>query len=387
MSEFDFTSFLKLMVHKQASDLFITAGVAPSMKVQGRIVPITQSPLSAQQSRDMVLNVMTPAQREEFEKTHECQFAISASGVGRFRVSCFYQRNCVGMVLRRIESKIPTPEELSLPPIIKQLAMTKRGIIIFVGGTGTGKSTSLASMIGYRNQNSTGHIITIEDPIEYVHKHEGCIITQRELGIDTDNWENALKNTLRQAPDVIMIGEVRTRETMEHAINFSETGHLCLCTLHANNANQALDRILHFFPEDRRSALFMDLSLNLKGIVAQQLIPTPDGKSRRLAVEVLLGTPLAQDYIRQGEVHKLKELMRDSNQLGMRTFDQSLVELYHAGEISYEDALRHADSSNEVRLRIKLAQGGDAHTLSQGLEGVEIDSTNDKQTFGGMLSR
>jgi twitching motility protein PilU len=387
MSDFDFTSFLKLMVHKQASDLFITAGVAPSMKVQGRIVPITQSPLSAQQARDMVLNVMTPAQREEFEKTHECQFAISASGVGRFRVSCFYQRNCVGMVLRRIESKIPTPEELNLPPIIKQLAMTKRGIIIFVGGTGTGKSTSMASMIGYRNQNSTGHIITIEDPIEYVHKHEGCIITQRELGIDTDSWENALKNTLRQAPDVIMIGEVRTRETMEHAINFSETGHLCLCTLHANNANQALDRILHFFPEDRRSALFMDLSLNLKGIVAQQLIPTPDGKARRVAVEVLLGTPLAQDYIRQGEVHKLKELMRDSNQLGMRTFDQSLVELYHAGEISYEDALRHADSSNEVRLRIKLAQGGDAHTLSQGLEGVEIDTTHDKQTFGGMLSR
>jgi twitching motility protein PilU len=387
MSDFDFTSFLKLMVHKQASDLFITAGVAPSMKVQGRIVPITQSPLSAQQSRDMVLNVMTPAQREEFEKTHECQFAISASGVGRFRVSCFYQRNCVGMVLRRIESKIPTPEELNLPPVIKQLAMTKRGIIIFVGGTGTGKSTSLASMIGYRNQNSTGHIITIEDPIEYVHKHEGCIVTQRELGIDTDSWENALKNTLRQAPDVIMIGEVRTRETMEHAINFSETGHLCLCTLHANNANQALDRILHFFPEDRRSALFMDLSLNLKGIVAQQLIPTPDGKARRVAVEVLLGTPLAQDYIRQGEVHKLKELMRDSNQLGMRTFDQSLVELYHAGEISYEDALRHADSSNEVRLRIKLAQGGDAHTLSQGLEGVEIDQVNDKQTFGGMLSR
>ncbi|GAA0914781.1 PilT/PilU family type 4a pilus ATPase [Luteibacter anthropi] len=387
MSDFDFTSFLKLMVHKQASDLFITAGVAPSMKVQGRIVPITQSPLSAQQARDMVLNVMTPNQREEFEKTHECQFAISASGIGRFRVSCFYQRNCVGMVLRRIESKIPTVDELSLPPIVKQLAMTKRGIIIFVGGTGTGKSTSLAAMIGYRNQNSTGHIITIEDPIEYVHRHEGCIITQRELGIDTDSWENALKNTLRQAPDVIMIGEVRTRETMEHAINFSETGHLCLCTLHANNANQALDRILHFFPEDRRQQLFMDLSLNLKGIVAQQLIPTPDGKARRVAVEVLLGTPLAQDYIRQGEVHKLKELMRDSNQLGMRTFDQSLVELYHAGEISYEDALRHADSTNEVRLRIKLAQGGDAHTLSQGLEGVEIEKTDDRNGFGGILRR
>lgn len=388
MSDFDFTSFLKLMVHKRASDLFITAGVAPSMKIQGRIVPITQSPLSIQQSRDMVLNVMTPSQREEFEKTHECQFAISAQGVGRFRVSCFYQRNCVGMVLRRIESKIPTIEELNLPPIIKQLAMTKRGIIIFVGATGTGKSTSLASMIAYRNKNSTGHIITIEDPIEYVHKHEGCIITQRELGIDTDSWENALKNTLRQAPDVIMIGEVRTRETMEYAVNFAETGHLCLCTLHANNANQAIERILHFFPEDRHQQLFMDLSLNLKGIVAQQLIPTPDGKSRRVAVEIMLGTPLVQDYIRQGEVHKLKDVMKESNLLGMKTFDQSLVELYHAGEISYEDALRYADSANEVRLRIKLAQGGDAHTLSQGLEGVEVEETRGGDTFGGgMLQR
>jgi twitching motility protein PilU len=389
MSEFDFTSFLKLMVHKKASDLFITAGVPPSMKVQGRIVPITQSPLSAQQSRDMVINIMTPGQREEFEKTHECQFAISAQGVGRFRVSCFYQRNCVGMVLRRIESKIPTVDELSLPPVIKQLAMTKRGIIIFVGATGTGKSTSLAAMIGYRNQNSTGHIITIEDPIEYVHKHEGCIITQRELGIDTDSWENALKNTLRQAPDVIMIGEVRTRETMEFAINFAETGHLCLCTLHANNANQAIDRILHFFPEDRRQQLFMDLSLNLKGIVAQQLIPTPDGKARRVAMEVMLGTPLVQDYIRQGEIHKLKEVMKDSTNLGMMTFDQSLVQLYQAGEISYEDALRHADSANEVRLRIKLAQGGDAHTLSQGLEGVELeeDRSNQNGLGGGFLRR
>lgn len=389
MSEFDFTSFLKLMVHKKASDLFITAGVAPSMKVQGRIVPITQSPLSPQQSRDMVINIMTPAQREEFEKTHECQFAISAQGVGRFRVSCFYQRNCVGMVLRRIEAKIPTIEELGLPPVIKQLAMTKRGIIIFVGATGTGKSTSLAAMIGYRNQNSTGHIITIEDPIEYVHKHEGCIVTQREIGIDTDNWENALKNTLRQAPDVIMIGEVRTRETMEYAINFAETGHLCLCTLHANNANQAIDRILHFFPEDRRQQLFMDLSLNLKGIVAQQLIPTPDGKARRVAMEVMLGTPLVQDYIRQGEIHKLKEVMKESTNLGMITFDQSLVQLYQAGEISYEDALRHADSANEVRLRIKLSQGGDAHTLSQGLEGVELeeDRSNQNGIGSGFLRR
>src|SRR5690606_20369293 len=300
-------------------DLFITAGVAPSMKVNGRISPITQNALTPQQSRDMVLNVMTPAQREEFEKTHECQFAISVTGVGRFRVSCFYQRNCVGMVLRRIETKIPTVEELSLPPIIKQLAMTKRGIIIFVGATGTGKSTSLAAMIGYRNQNSTGHIITIEDPIEYVHKHEGCIVTQRELGIDTDSWENALKNTLREAPEEIMIGEERTRETMEHAINFSETGHLCLCTLHANNANQAMDRIIHFFAADRREQLFMDLSLNLKGVVAQQLIPTPDGKSRRVAMEVMLGTPLVQDYIRQGEIHKLKDVMKESTNLGMRS--------------------------------------------------------------------
>ncbi|MEO8747935.1 MAG: PilT/PilU family type 4a pilus ATPase [Rhodanobacter sp.] len=377
MSDFDFTSFLKLMVHKKASDLFITAGVPPSLKVQGRISPVTQSPLSVQQSRDMVLNVMTPSQREEFEKTHECQFAISAQGVGRFRVSCFYQRNCVGMVLRRIESKIPTTEELHLPQVIQQLAMTKRGIVIFVGGTGTGKSTSLAAVIGYRNLNSTGHIITIEDPIEYVHKHENCIITQREIGVDTDSWENALKNSLRQAPDVIMIGEVRTRETMEHAINFAETGHLCLCTLHANNANQAMDRILHFFPEDHRSQLLMDLSLNLKGVVAQVLIPSPDGKSRRVAVEVLLGTPLVQDYIRQGDIHKLKEIMKESTLLGMRTFDQSLVELYQAGEISYEDALRYADSSNEVRLRIKLAQGGDAHTLSRGMEGINIEETTD----------
>ncbi len=372
MSSVDFSSFLKLMVHKKASDLFITAGIPPSMKVNGRIQPITQSALTPQQSRDMVLNVMTPTQREEFEKTHECNFAISMQGVGRFRVSCFYQRNQVGMVLRRIETRIPTVDELNLPAIIKSLAMTKRGVIIFVGATGTGKSTSLAAMIGYRNQNSTGHIITIEDPIEFVHKHEGCVVTQREVGIDTDSWENALKNTLRQAPDVIMIGEVRTRETMEHAIAFAETGHLVLCTLHANNANQALDRILHFFPEDRRPQLLMDLSLNLKGVVAQQLIPTPDGKARRVAMEVLIGTPLVQDYIREGEIHKLKELMKESTNLGMKTFDQSLFELYQAGEISYEDALRHADSANEVRLRIKLSQGGDAHTLSQGLDGVEL---------------
>ncbi|MGH8191697.1 MAG: PilT/PilU family type 4a pilus ATPase [Rhodanobacteraceae bacterium] len=378
MSAVDFSSFLKLMVHKKASDLFITAGVAPSIKVNGRIVPITQTALSAQESRDMVLNVMNPQQREEFEKTHECQFAIGVAGVGRFRVSCFYQRNCVGMVLRRIEAKIPTIEELNLLPIVKQLAMTKRGIVIFVGATGAGKSTSLAAIVGYRNQNSTGHIITIEDPIEYVHKHEGCIITQRELGIDTDSWENALKNTLRQAPDVILIGEVRTRETMQYAIHFSETGHLVLCTLHANNANQAMERIIHFFPEDMREQLYMDLSLNLKGVVAQQLIPTPDGRSRRVAMEVMLGTPLIQDYIRKGEVHKIKDVMKQSTNLGMCTFDQNLVELYHAGHVSYEDALRYADSSNEVRLAIKLAQGGDAHSLSQGLGDVELTETTER---------
>ena len=372
MSSIDFTSFLKLMAHKKASDLFITAGVPPSMKVNGKLAPITQSPLTSQQSRDLVLNVMNPAQREEFEKTHECNFAIGVSGVGRFRVSCFYQRNQVGMVLRRIETRIPTIEELNLPPIVKTLAMTKRGIILFVGATGTGKSTSLAAMIGYRNMNSSGHIITIEDPIEFVHKHEGCIVTQREVGIDTDSWEAALRNTLRQAPDVIMIGEIRTREGMDHAIAFAETGHLVLCTLHANNANQAMDRMINFFPEERRNQLLMDLSLNLKGVVAQQLIPTPDGKGRRVAMEILLGTPLMADYIREGEIHKLKDLMKESTELGMKTFDQALFELYQDGEISYEDALRYADSQNEVRLKIKLAQGGDARSLSQGLDGVEI---------------
>ena len=372
MSSIDFTSFLKLMAHKKASDLFITAGVPPSMKLHGKLVPITQEALTPTQSRDLVLNVMNPSQREEFEKTHECNFAIGLAGVGRFRVSCFYQRNQVGMVLRRIETKIPTIDELNLPAVIKTLAMTKRGLIIFVGATGTGKSTSLAAMIGYRNVNSSGHIITIEDPIEFVHKHEGCIVTQREVGIDTDSWEMALKNTLRQAPDVIMIGEVRTREGMDHAIAFAETGHLVLCTLHANNANQAMDRIINFFPEERRNQLLMDLSLNLKGIVAQQLIPTPDGKGRRCAMEILLGTPLVQDYIRDGEIHKLKDVMKESTQLGMKTFDQALFELYQAGEITYEDALRYADSANEVRLKIKLAQGGDARTLSAGLDGVEV---------------
>ncbi len=368
----DLTNFLRLMAQQRASDLFITAGMVPAMKVAGKLQPVGQEPLTPQESRDLVLSVMNPMQREEFEKTHECNFAIGLAGVGRFRVSAFYQRNQVGMVLRRIEMKIPTIEELNLPPVMKTLAMTKRGIVLFVGATGSGKSTSLAALIGYRNKNSSGHIITIEDPIEFVHRHEGCIITQREVGVDTDSWENALKNTLRQAPDVIMIGEIRTREGMDHAIAFAETGHLVLATLHANNANQAMDRIINFFPEERRNQLLMDLSLNLKGVVAQQLVPTVDGKGRRAALEILLGTPLVQDYLRDGEIHKLKEVMKDSTQQGMKTFDQALFELYQGGNISYEDALRFADSQNEVRLKIKLAQGGDARTLAQGLDGVEI---------------
>ena len=371
-SPIEFTSLLRLMAAQKASDLFITAGMAPMVKINGRLNAAAEAPLTPQQSRDLVLSVMTPPQREEFEKTHECNFAIGLSGVGRFRISAFFQRNQVGMVLRRIETHIPTMEELNLPPILKSLAMTKRGIIIFVGATGTGKTTSLAAMIGYRNHNSSGHIITIEDPIEFVHRHAGCIVTQREVGVDTDSWENALKNTLRQAPDVIMIGEVRTREGMDHAIAFAETGHLVLCTLHANNANQAMDRIINFFPEDRRQQLLMDLSLNLKGVVAQQLVPRADGNGRRVAMEILLGTPLIQDYIRDGEIHKIKEVMKESTQLGMKTFDQSLFELYQAGEIGYDDALRHADSANEVRLKIKLAQGGDARSLAKGMDGVEV---------------
>lgn len=378
----DLSALLRTMVAERASDLFVSAAYPLSMKIRGSLKPVSE-PLTGQQSRDLVWSTMNPQQKEEFEKTHECQYAISASGIGRFRVSAFFQRNHVGMVIRRIETKIPTTEELGLPPVIKDLAMTKRGIIIFVGATGSGKSTSLAAMIGHRNHNSSGHIITIEDPIEFVHQHAGCMVTQRELGIDTDSWENALKNTLRQAPDVIMIGEVRTRETMEHAINFSETGHLCLCTLHANNANQAIDRILHFFPEDRRQQLFMDLSLNLKGIVAQQLIPARNEGERKVAIEILLGTPLVSDYIRQGEIHKIKDVMKQSGNLGMQTFDQCLVGMVQKGDITEPEALRHADSANEVRLALKLAEGGNAHTLTGSLEGVGLAEDDKRGGNGG----
>ena len=361
----EFEKLLRLMVEKGASDLFITAGVPPSMKVHGKILPVTKTPLSPEQTRETVLGVMTEAQRREFAENRECNFAISARGIGRFRVSAFYQRNLVGMVLRRIEINIPTMEELRLPDVLKQLAMTKRGLVIFVGATGTGKSTSLASMIGYRNKHSSGHIISIEDPIEFIHQHQNCIVTQREVGIDTDSFEVALKNTLRQAPDVILIGEVRTKETMDHAVAFAETGHLCLATLHANNANQALDRIIHFFPNEMHQQVWMDLSLNLKAIVAQQLIPTPDGKGRRAAIEVLLNTPLAADMIRKGEVHELKPLMARSNEVGMQTFEQALYKLYSTGEITYEDALAHADSANDLRLMIKLGSETDGKHLMQ----------------------
>ncbi|WP_275097402.1 PilT/PilU family type 4a pilus ATPase [Sedimenticola hydrogenitrophicus] len=367
----DFNAILNLMAQKKASDLFVTAGMPPCIKVNGRIMPVAKGKFNDEQSRELVMSIMSPAQREEFTQTNECNFAVSSKGAGRFRVSAFVQRDAVGMVLRRIETRIPEIQDLLLPPVLKELALAKRGIVFFVGATGTGKSTSLASLVGYRNRNSSGHIVTIEDPIEFIHNHDGCIITQREVGIDTESYEVALRNTLRQAPDVILIGEIRTRETMEHAIAFAETGHLVLSTLHANNANQALDRIINFFPEDRRDQVLMDLSLNLRAVIAQQLIRRPDGKSRRPVVEVLINTPLASDLIRKGEVHKLKELMKRSSEQGMITFDQALYKLYTEGEITYEDAILYADSANEVRLMIKLG-GGEAERHAARMNTVSL---------------
>ncbi len=350
----DFTQLLKVMSERGASDLFVTAGAPPSIKVDGTIKPLTREALKASQARALVYSTMNDKQLAEFEGTNECNFAISAPGIGRYRVSAYMQRNSPGMVLRAINDYIPSLEELNLPPVLKDLAMTKRGLILFVGGTSTGKSTSLASMIDYRNSHHAGHIITIEDPIEYIHQHKKSIITQREVGIDTESFEVALKNTLRQAPDVILMGEIRSAETMKYGLQFAETGHLCLATLHANNANQALDRIISFFGPEHHAQIWMDLSLNLKAIVAQQLLPTVDGKGRRAAIEVMINTPLIQDLIRKAEVHEIKEVIKKSTNLGMQTFDQALYNLYKEGIISYETALGHADSANDLRLMIKL---------------------------------
>jgi len=364
---------LRALVGKRGSDLFITAGYPPAMKIDGRMTPVSQQPLTSQHTSMLVRSVMNDRQAAEFEAKKECNFAIAPATIGRFRVNCFVQMGCVGMVLRVITTTIPNFDDLKLPAIMKEVAMTKRGLVIFVGATGCGKSTSLAAMIGYRNENSHGHIVTIEDPVEFVHPHKNCMITQREVGVDTDSWEAALKNTLRQAPDVILIGEIRDREVMEHAIAFAETGHLALGTLHANNSNQAMDRIINFFPEERRQQLLMDLSLNLKAVISQRLLPLREGKGRAAAVEVLLNSPLISDLIFKGEVHEIKEVMKKSRELGMQTFDQALFDLYEAGRISYEDALRFADSTNEVRLAIKL-QGKEAKgkDLSKGIEHLDI---------------
>jgi twitching motility protein PilU len=364
---------LRALVAKKGSDLFITAGFPPAMKIDGKMTRVTEQALSAQHTAMLVRAVMNDKQAAEFEAKKECNFAIAPASIGRFRVNCFVQMGATGMVLRVITTTIPNFDDLKLPPVLKDVAMTKRGLVIFVGGTGSGKSTSLAAMIGYRNENSHGHIITIEDPVEYVHPHKNCLITQREVGVDTDSWEAALKNTLRQAPDVILIGEIREREVMEHAIAFAETGHLALGTLHANNSNQAMDRIINFFPEERRQQLLMDLSLNLKAVISQRLLPLREGKGRAAAVEVLLNSPLISDLIFKGEIHEIKEIMKKSRELGMQTFDQALFDLYEAGRISYEDALRFADSTNEVRLNIKLhGKESKDKDLSKGIEHLDI---------------
>ncbi len=345
---------LAMMVQKKGSDLFITAGFPPAIKIDGKMTPVTAQALTPQHTLELAHSVMNDKQAAEFEATKECNFAISPAGIGRFRVNAFVQQGRTGMIMRTINTTIPKIEDLGLPPVLKDVAMTKRGLVLFVGGTGSGKSTSLAAMIGYRNENSYGHIITIEDPVEYVHEHKNCVITQREVGVDTDSWGAALKNTLRQAPDVILIGEIRDPETMENAIAFAETGHLCMGTLHANNSNQAMDRIINFFSEERRPQILMDLSLNLKAVISQRLIPLKASKGRAAAIEILLNSPLISDLIGKGEVHGIKEIMKKSRELGMQTFDQALFDLYEADKISYEDALRFADSMNEVRLMIKL---------------------------------
>jgi len=364
---------LRLMISRSGSDLFLTADFPPAIKVDGKITKVSPQPLTGGHTLTLARSVMNDKQAAEFERTKECNFAISPQGVGRFRVNAFVQQGQVGLVFRTIPATLPTIDSLGLPKVLKEVAMTKRGLVIFVGATGSGKSTSLAAIVDHRNENSYGHIITVEDPVEFVHAHKNCIVTQRELGIDTDSWEAALKNTLRQAPDVILMGEIRDRETMEHAVAFAETGHLCLATLHANSSNQALDRIINFFPEERRQQLLMDLSLNLKALVSQRLMPREQGRGRVAAIEVMLNTPLVSDMIFKGEVSEIKELMKRSRELGMQTFDQALFDLYEGRHITYEDALRNADSVNDLRLQIKLNSNRSRNTdLAAGTEHMKI---------------
>jgi len=372
----DLDALLRLMVEHKASDLFVTVSLPPSMKIDGVIRMLSKESMSSRQVRDLVLSALNPRQVEEFMNTHECNIAISRTGLGRFRLSAFQQRSQLGMVLRRIESKIPSVEELHLPLVLRRLSLLKRGLILLVGGTGAGKSSTMAAMIDYRNRTDNGHILTIEDPIEYLHTHQKCIVTQREVGIDTDSYEVALKNALRQAPNVITIGEIRCADTMDHAIAFAESGHLCLATLHANTANQALERIIHFFSEERARQLLMDLSLNLRAVIAQQLIPTKDGKSRRVATEVMVLTPTIAELILKGKIPELKEAMAKPNQEGMRTFDQSLYELFREGAISEDAALVHSDSPSQLRLMMKLDQEYDVTTSSGSLSKVTVEEVD-----------
>jgi twitching motility protein PilU len=357
-------NLLKRMVEQNGSDLFVTAGFPPAIKIDGEIRPATDRPLTPEQSAVMVRAIMNDKQTREFDSTKECNFAVSPQGIGRFRVSAFIQQGHVGAVVRTITTKIPTLLDLALPEVLQEVSLTKRGLVIIVGGTGSGKSTTLAAMVNHRNVNSRGHIVTIEDPVEYVHAHQGCVVTHREVGVDTESWHNALKNTLRQAPDVILIGEIRDRDTMEYAVQFAETGHLCMATLHANSSNQALDRIINFFPEERREQLLMDLSLNVRALISQRLIPRQSGVGRIAAMEIMLASPLISDLIFRGDITQIKEIMAKSNRLGMQTFDQALFALFEDNVISYEEALRHADSKNELCLRVKLESKREA-TLDQ----------------------